>query len=247
MHGTKACIAPGAFVFQSTRAVPARSLRTLPRLPHTPLRASIPNQGFIQDPLHTSAARPLAPPHPEAFGSGGPLGPTASSTDDDQPLPEVFGHRFRFEDAYWYINAAYWTTLLVSVLTGNKWLDGLSHFRNFVSAMALASAIFAGYFVIRWLADVRRHMVSKERHRDFQGALRYGWRALFWLAFVLWYTTGPVEAVLEWSGTPGAIMCTYGLVLAASSALLVGSVRKIVLNLQATWKLPFIQNCVAFV
>lgn len=181
-------------------------------------------------PFHQSKRLPRegrflpAPP----TNAGGPLGSLGTTSDDEQqPRPTILGHRFRFEDIYWYINAAYWSTLLLSILTDNKWLDAAAHFGNFVSAMTIASFFFTGWCAINWVLDVRRHLANSERKkRDAQGVLRYGWRALFWLGFVLWYAIDPVDAVVEWSATPGAIMCTYGLALAASSALQIGSVRQ---------------------
>lgn len=46
---------------------------------------------------------------------------------------------------------------------------------------------------------------------------------MFWLGFVLWYAAPNYPAAVDWTGTPGAIMCIYGMCLALSAALSTGS------------------------
>lgn len=149
----------------------------------------------------------------------------SNAKEEEPPNPVVMGVRVSFEDIYYYINVVYWSLLFLSVIVENKWLEALSHFRNFVSALSLVSSVFAIWYAIRWFQDIRQHLGSAERKRDAQGLLRYGWRAVFWLASLLWYIAPPIDIITEWTGTPGAIMCLYGLSLAGTSALMVGSVR----------------------
>ena len=119
----------------------------------------------------------------------------------------------------------YWAALLASVLTGNPLLERVTHFENFVAAMFAASLAFAGWFAVRWALDLRRHAVASAERRDRRSLLRYGFNAVFWLAFVLWYAVPTMEAVTDWTATAGAICSLFGAALAASASLTIGMVR----------------------
>lgn len=130
----------------------------------------------------------------------------------------------RFEHMYYTISVSYWLILLISVLSGNKLLAQLAQFRVFVTAMCASSFAFASWFAARLIKDVRQHLEQNEMDQDISGLYRYAWRAIFWLAFVMFYTVPPVYSLTAYFAIPGAVMCLYGLALAGFSALIVGTV-----------------------
>jgi protein-S-isoprenylcysteine O-methyltransferase Ste14 len=115
----------------------------------------------------------------------------------------------------------YWTLLLASLLTGNPLLERISHFENFVTAMFGCSVAFTGYFAARWVQDAKKQLQGEQR-RDARGLLRFGWKAIFWLAFVLWYVGPQYEFFTDWCATAGGVACLSGLALVVSGALTVG-------------------------
>ena len=157
-------------------------------------------------------------------GSSSPAEPPATPSDDDAPVTEVMGKKFSFEDVVYTINILYFSILLASIFTGNRHLTNIASFANFVTAMFLASAAFTGWSATRWITDIRENLAEAQRRRDFRALLRFGWSAVFWLGFVMWYAVPPMEALTQWTGTAGAICCLYGIALAGSSAVMVGSV-----------------------
>jgi hypothetical protein len=130
----------------------------------------------------------------------------------------------RFEHLYYTISVSYWCILLASILSGSKTLTMLAQFKVFVSAMCAASFAFTSWFAARCIKDVSQHLEKKEVDKDLSGIFRYGWRAIFWLAFVLFYTVPPSYSVTRLMAVPGAVMCLYGLALAGFSAIIVGTV-----------------------
>jgi hypothetical protein len=131
---------------------------------------------------------------------------------------------FNFQDVYYALNLTYWGLLLASLFTTNPLLARITHFENYTLSMCLTSLAFSAYFGIQWARDARRHARRDER-RDVKGLLRYGWNAIFWLGFVLWYAAPAYPGVTELTGTPGTICCIFGLMLALSAAVQSGSVR----------------------
>lgn len=162
---------------------------------------------------------------PSAASSPTPAEPPPASSDDETPFtPEVMGTKFSFEDVVYTINIIYFSVLLASIFTGNRHLTNIASFANFVTAMFLASAAFTGWSATRWLTDIREHLADAQRKKDFRALMRFGWSSVFWLGFVMWYAVPPMEALTQWTGTAGAICCLYGIALAGSSAMMVGSV-----------------------
>lgn len=151
-----------------------------------------------------------------------------SDPEEEPPLSKpltIFGRQIlNFESISYLISITYFITLFMSVLTGNPYLFPLARFENFALAMCIISSSFTAYYFFRWFNDVRYHVASKEeKKRHFQGTLTFAWRAMFWLAFIYWYTASPASP--QWAealATPGVIMSLYGLALAASSALMTG-------------------------
>lgn len=135
------------------------------------------------------------------------------------PSPRLLG--INFQDLYYYLNVSYWGALLISVLTGNDFLAKVAHFEVYTSLMFGISCLFSIYFLAKWVVDMKKHL-QEEKIRDVKSLLRYSWNAAFWLGFVLWYAAPVSLTAVELTGTPGAIMCIYGIGLALSSALLVG-------------------------
>jgi len=130
----------------------------------------------------------------------------------------------RFEHFYYTISVTYWAILLASILSGNTVLTRLAQFKVFVSLMCIASFAFASWFLARCIKDVQNHTESITVDKDLSGLYRYGWRALFWLGFVLFYAAPTASApVTDLLAIPGAVMCLYGLALVASSAVIVGT------------------------
>lgn len=130
----------------------------------------------------------------------------------------------RFEHFYYTISVTYWAILLASILSGNTVLTRLAEFKVFVSLMCIASFAFASWFLARCIKDVENHTESITVDKDLSGLYRYGWRALFWLGFVLFYAAPSASAaVTDMLAIPGAVMCLYGLALVASSAVIVGT------------------------
>ncbi|PSC70662.1 Cobalt-zinc-cadmium resistance [Micractinium conductrix] len=126
-----------------------------------------------------------------------------------------------FSDIYYYTNLAYWSLLLVSVLTGNDFVSRLVRFENYTTAMFASSVAFTLWHTVNFARDVRQHLQSEAR-RDWRQLLRFAWNAIFWLAFVLWYAAPPVASLADYTGTPGAFCCLYGAGLALMAALQVG-------------------------
>ena len=154
-----------------------------------------------------------------------PEPPSSLSDEDAVVAPEILGKKFSLEDVFYYINVAYFTVLLAGIFSGNKHLTRLSSLTNFVTAFFFASAAFTTFAATRWLNDIWFQLSDKKRRRDFRSLLKFSWSALFWFSFVLWYSVSPITdvALLEWTGTVGAICCLYGIALAGSSALMSGS------------------------
>ncbi|KAL6777904.1 hypothetical protein ACKKBG_A16155 [Auxenochlorella protothecoides x Auxenochlorella symbiontica] len=139
--------------------------------------------------------------------------------DAEAPSPRLLG--FTFQDVYYYLNIAYWSLLLLSVLTGNDFLSRIAQFETYTTAMFVASTAFSTFFGLKWWHDARREL-RREQTSDWRALLRYSWNALFWLGFVLWYSVPPLTVVTDYAGTAGSIACVYGVVLTLSSALMVG-------------------------
>ncbi|KAL4420749.1 hypothetical protein ABPG75_010405 [Micractinium tetrahymenae] len=163
-----------------------------------------------------------APPRAEATGD--PFQPSRPFHKGvvEPPEPEerpLLG--LTFSDVYYYLNIAYWSLLLVSVLTGNDLVSRIVHFENYTTAMFLSSLLFTLYHTVRFVKDMRQHLQTEAR-RDWRQLLRFGWNAIFWAAFVLWYAAPPVASVADYTGTPGAVMCLFGAALALVAALQVG-------------------------
>eukprot|EP00889_Picochlorum_renovo_P002835 jgi/Picre1/29865/NNA_005247.t1 len=117
----------------------------------------------------------------------------------------------RFEHFYYTISVTYWAILLASILSGNTVLTRLAQFKVFVSLMCIASFAFASWFLARCIKDVQNHTESITVDKDLSGLYRYGWRALFWLGFVLFYAAPTASApVTDLLAIPGAVMCLYG-------------------------------------
>lgn len=173
-------------------------------------------------------ASPPVVPRIRTSASSSPMDPAnldaePRTSDDEDTEPVVFGTRLNLQDVVHYINIIYFGVLLASIFTGNRRLTSIAAFTNLINAMFLASAAFTGWSATRWLADVRQHISTTQVRRDFRALLRYGWSALFWAGFVLWYAVPPLEYLTQWTGTAGAICCLYGVTLAVLSAVLVGS------------------------
>jgi len=153
--------------------------------------------------------------------------PTSISSDEE---PLVIGEedrkiksKFSFENVIYYIQLSYFGILIASIFTGNKQLTSIASFANFVTVMFLASAAFTGWSATIWVKDVRKNLATAQRDKDFKSLLKYGWSAMFWLGFALWYAVPPYQALSNWTGTAGAICCLYGIALAGTSAIMVGS------------------------
>lgn len=160
-----------------------------------------------------------------ASAAASPAEPSGGrQSDDEAPDPVVFGAKLRLEDVVHYINIIYFGVLLASIFTGNRQLTNIAAITNLINAMFLASAAFTGWSATRWIQDVRQHITATQRQKDLKALLRYGWSALFWAGFVLWYAVPPLEILTQWTGTAGAICCLYGITLAVFSALMVGTV-----------------------
>lgn len=144
--------------------------------------------------------------------------PDAASSDAQSP--KLF-KLLTFGDVYYYINVAYWSLLLVSVITGNDLLSKITHFEYYTTAMFGASAVLTAFHGVRFLLDAGRQ-VKRRVDLSWDQFLRYSWNAVFWLGFVLWYAAPPLAGITEWTGTPGAIMCLFGLCLAGSAAVTEG-------------------------
>lgn len=153
---------------------------------------------------------------------------SAPISSDEEPIvigeeDQKIKSKFSFENVIYYIQLTYFGLLLASIFTGNEQLTSIASFANFVTAMFLASAAFTGWSASRWLADVRKNLATAQRDKDFKSLLKYGWSAMFWLGFALWYAVPPYQALSNWTGTAGAICCLYGIALAGTSAIMVGS------------------------
>jgi len=152
---------------------------------------------------------------------------TPTSSDEDSLVigeeDRKIKSKFNFENVIYYIQLSYFGILLASIFTGNKQLTSIASFANFVTAMFLASAAFTGWSATRWLQDVRKNLATAQRDKDFKSLLKYGWSAMFWFGFALWYAVPPYRALSNWTGTAGAICCLYGIALAGTSAMMTGS------------------------
>jgi protein-S-isoprenylcysteine O-methyltransferase Ste14 len=126
-----------------------------------------------------------------------------------------------FSDIYYYINIAYWSCLLVSVLTGSDFFSQLAHFELYTAVMCGTSLLFTLYHTVKFAGDLRRHLQSEAR-ADWRALLRYAWNALFWAGFVCWYAAPPVTSIVDYTGGPGAVMCLFGAALAVAAALQAG-------------------------
>jgi protein-S-isoprenylcysteine O-methyltransferase Ste14 len=190
--------------------------------------------------IHARLPRPIrqcprqCPPMPSmmpmrqgrCMASASPAEPSGGRQSEDEfeaPDPVIFGAKLRLEDVVHYINIIYFGVLLASIFTGNRQLTNIAAITNLINAMFLASAAFTGWSATRWIQDVRQHITTTQRQKDLKALLRYGWSALFWAGFVLWYAVPPLEILTQWTGTAGAICCLYGITLAVFSALMVGT------------------------
>ena len=163
----------------------------------------------------------LGPPWDmQAFKDWAALERLGSHLDDDDEMFQTVG---RFEQIYYSVSVAYWGILLASILSGNAILTKLGQFKIFVSLMCAASFAFTTWFAARCLKDIRTHADSTNVDGDLSGFYRYGWRFLFWLGFVLFYILPTYPSMANMLAIPGAVMCLYGMVLVASSALIVGT------------------------
>jgi protein-S-isoprenylcysteine O-methyltransferase Ste14 len=152
----------------------------------------------------------------------------APNSSDEDPIIIVeedpkLKSKFSFENTVFYIQLTYFAVLLASISTGNPLLTRVASFANFVTAMFLTSAAFTGWSATRWFTDVRKNLATAQREKDFKSLLKYGWSAMFWLGFALWYAVPPYQKIANWTGTAGAICCLYGIALAGTSAIMVGS------------------------
>jgi protein-S-isoprenylcysteine O-methyltransferase Ste14 len=150
------------------------------------------------------------------------LSRTPGIVSDDMPPLTILGRKIYVQDVMFYINAVYWTLLMLAVLSGNRWVTNAAHFQNLVTALLAASTFFAAASAIRWINDIRERRPLEERKKDARITLRQGFNTLFWLGFVLWYVTPPVNWIIEYTGTVGAVACLFGLVLSLSAAATVG-------------------------
>jgi len=128
----------------------------------------------------------------------------------------------RFEQTYYTISIAYWSIWLAALLSGNAVLTRVSSFSVFCWAMLASSFSFCLYFLARLIKDIQRpHELVSSIEQDASGFNRYSWRTLFWLGFVLFYLAPTSQLVMKYLGSFGTVMCFYGLILVASSALLI--------------------------
>ena len=221
--------------FSAITMAPCRTNNSFRLAPKTSLHSSkqTRNQGNLLISFSSSSSAipsspdPTPSPPPSPTPTPTPQPPIISDTDDDPPPHAQFlGFSFSFENLVYHIQILYFAVLFLSILSGNRHLTNLASFANFVTAMFLASAMFTGYSATRWLADVREHLADVNRRRkDFRALLRYAWSAVFWSGFCLWYAVPPLTAptIIQWTGIAGAICCLYGIALAGSSALMIGS------------------------
>ena len=91
-----------------------------------------------------------------------------------------------YPDVAFYVNAVYWSTLLLAVLTGNEWLTQAAHFQNFVTVMLLSSSFFALTSLFKWISDVRKRENRVKQQKDAKQTAMHGFNVFVWLGFVLW-------------------------------------------------------------
>jgi protein-S-isoprenylcysteine O-methyltransferase Ste14 len=214
----------------------SRAIFTLPRLAHahtiknyTQISAKLPLGSETKPSLSLSKISTFARRPGTVHASSGETSSTPPAFSSDEE-PIVIGEEDRrtksklnFENVIYYIQVTYFAILLASIFTGNPQLVRVASFANFVTAMFLASAAFTGWSFTKWLADIRENLATAQREKDLKSLLKYGWSAMFWLGFALWYAVPPYQALSNWTGTAGAICCLYGATLAGTSAIMVGS------------------------
>jgi hypothetical protein len=147
------------------------------------------------------------------------------SDDDfaiDEKTRELQRKISQFEQTYYAISIAYWSVWLAALLSGNALLTKISSFSVFCWAMLASSFSFCAYFLARMIKDAGRpHEILTRVQQDMSGLNRYSWRTLFWLGFALFYVAPTSPMVVRYLGSFGTVMCFYGLLLVASSALLI--------------------------
>jgi hypothetical protein len=125
------------------------------------------------------------------------------------------------QNTYFYLNCAYWSLLLVAVFTGNEILSKVAEFQKYSAIMCFISCLAVGWFLTRWAMERGR----AESAADRVAALRYGWNALLWAGFVLFYTAPPYTLATAYTGNVGIIAAAFGFLLSLTSAFTIGSVR----------------------
>lgn len=142
----------------------------------------------------------------------------------DEKTKELQKQVVRFEQTYYTISVGYWGIWLAAMLSGNTLLTKMSQFKFFCFVMCISSVAFSSWFAARCIKDVYKvHDDTDAMSLDLSGFYRYGWRALFWLAFVLFYIVPTYPYVANVFAIPGAVMCLYGLVLIGSAAAITGT------------------------
>lgn len=142
----------------------------------------------------------------------------------DEKTKQLQKQIVRFEQTYYSISIGYWGIWLAAMLSGNTLLTSLSQFKFFCFLMCISSVAFSSWFAARCVKDVYKvHEDNNDMIIDLSGFYRYGWRALFWLAFVLFYIVPTYPHMANFFAIPGAVMCLYGMVLVGSSAAIIGT------------------------
>lgn len=141
----------------------------------------------------------------------------------DEKTKQLQKQVLRFEQTYYSISLGYWGIWLAAMLSGNVLLTRLSQFKVFCFLMCSSSVAFSSWFAARCIKDVYKVHDEQDMIVDLSGFYRYGWRALFWLAFVLFYIVPTYPQMANFFAIPGAVMCLYGLVLVGSSAAIIGT------------------------